>query len=95
MVERGDFDTATSMSVLNVIEDRESRIAHIKLLKSSLKKNGIAYFKIWQGNKSGIKDLAIKFHQNNLKLEFYAPEIEEIFTKSKILQEKNLIIAYN
>ena len=95
LVKNGDFDTATSMSVLNVIEDKESRIAHIKLMKSALKKNGIAYFKIWQGNKSGIKDLSNKFHQNNLKLEYYLPEIDDIFQKTEIIQEKNLIIAYN
>ena len=83
------------MSVLNVIEDSASRISNIKLIKSALKKNGIAYFKIWQGDKSGIKVNTKLFHQNNLKLEFYLSEIKEIFQKIEIDQEKNLIIAYN
>ena len=47
------------MSVLNVINDKSSRIDHIKLIKSALKKNGIAYFKIYTGDNK-----VNKFHQN-------------------------------
>jgi len=97
LVKKRDFDTATSMSILNVIPDRESRIAHIELVKSALKPNGIAYFKIWQGDKSGILTLSKlkRYHQNNLKLEYYIDEIKEVFKKVEIIQEKNLIIGYN
>ena len=85
------------MSVLNVISDKKSRIAHIKLLKSALKPNGIAYFKIWQGDKSGILKLSKlkRYVQNNLKLQYYIDEIKEVFKKVEIIQEKNLIIGYN
>ena len=89
LVKKQIFDTATSMSVLNVINDKSSRIDHIKLIKSALKKNGIAYFKIYTGDKN-----ANKFYQNNLKLEHYFLEIKEVFEKAKIFEEKNLIIAY-
>ena len=59
------------------------------------KANGIAYFKIWQGDKSGILTNLKQYHQNNLKLEYYSSEIEEFFNKIEVIQEKNLIIGYN
>ena len=93
MIAAGNFDTATSMSVINVIPDKADRAKHINLIHSSLKKNGIAYFKIYQGDKSGIIN-ATKYHQNNLELEYYIGEIKDIFAKVEVVHSKNLIIAY-
>jgi hypothetical protein len=93
MAAGGNFDTATSMSVLNVIADKLDRIKHLKLIYSALKKNGIAYFKIYQGDKSGITNKS-KFDQNNLELEYYVGEIKEVFDKIEIFKDKNLIIGY-
>ena len=45
----GDFDTTTSMSILNIIKDKNKRLDIIKIMKSSLKKGGVAYFKIFHG----------------------------------------------
>jgi hypothetical protein len=93
MVASGNFDTATSMSVLNVIFDKNVRLKHLKLIYSALKKNGIAYFKIYQGDKSGIVNTT-RFHQNNLELEYYVGEIKDVFGKIEVINDKNLIIGY-
>jgi hypothetical protein len=47
--DAGGADVATSISVLNVIETRAHRTRHIKQVHSSLKKGGLAFFKIWAG----------------------------------------------
>ena len=47
--EAGGADVATSISVLNVIETKAHRIRHIKQVYASLKKGGLAFFKIWAG----------------------------------------------
>jgi hypothetical protein len=50
-VMKDKVDAATSMSVLNVVPDTQSRLAHITTLKAALKLQGKAYFKIWPGDK--------------------------------------------
>lgn len=47
--DAGGADVATSISVLNVIETRAHRVRHIKQVRSALKQNGLAFFKIWSG----------------------------------------------
>jgi hypothetical protein len=39
----------TSISVLNVIDTRYSRLQHCRVVYNCLKTNGTAYFKIWPG----------------------------------------------
>jgi hypothetical protein len=48
-VTRCRVDAAVSMSVLNVVPDIKSRLAHIVTVWASLKNNAKAYFKIWPG----------------------------------------------
>ena len=90
------FDTSTSNSVLNVIDTREARLHHIKLSYTSLKKNGIAYFKTWFGNKSGKegKDVNQQF-QHNKKINWYLKEIQEVFGNENVTldTEREVIVA--
>lgn len=95
LVKKSNFDTCTSNSVLNVIENIEDRRHHIKLCYDSLIKNGLAYFKIWKGNNSGIPSYINNNYQSNKGPEYYLPEIELIFGKNciQLIYDKNLIIA--
>ena len=48
-IAKHDFDTATSNSVLNVIDTEEGRHEHILLSCEALRDGGIAYFKVFPG----------------------------------------------
>lgn len=90
------FDTATSNSVLNVIDSLTHRMTHILLSCESLKNFRPAYFKIWEGDSSSIG----KFHsygfQANRPTASYQNEVEQVFGKGNVVVDfnKNLIIAY-
>lgn len=95
-LEKHDFDTATSNSVLNVIDTREARLEHIKLSCKALKEGGVAYFKVYSGDKTGIgKHTPYGFLSNRLA-ESYQTEVEEIFGRGNVVtcRESNMLIAY-
>jgi hypothetical protein len=86
LVKEKMFDTSTSNSVLNVIENEDDLMEHIQLSYSSLKPNvGKAYFKIWKGNNFSISSNENGNYQRNCSAEFYVDFIknfsEEKFTK--------------
>lgn len=87
----------TSMSVLNVIEDREDRLKHIVLLYRILKKNGYACFKVWRDrNKSNsITDIEKNTFQSNKHIDEYLDEIKCVFGERYVFvnEGKNLITA--
>ena len=87
----GASDTATVNNVLNVIAEKESRLAVISMAKWSLKPNGIAYFLIYQGDKSGEGKATTKGWQCNKKANEYESEISAIF--KNVQRKGNLIIA--
>jgi hypothetical protein len=89
------FDTATSMSVLNVINTKPARLAHIKLMYDCICAGGTAYFKVYRGNGSGKEWYGQHKYQGNRGAETYLDEVKEVFgEKNTILKkEQNLIIA--
>lgn len=95
-VAKHDFDTATSNSVLNVIDNPEARLQHILLSCQALKTGGIAYFKIYQGDGSGIEVRHEDSYQSNRPPFTYQSEIEEVFGKGNVVVDKarHMIIAY-
>ena len=95
LAKQNPFDTATSMSVLNVINSKESRMAHIQLMFDSLRTGGIAFFKVYKGNNSGKEKYGQNRFQSNRGAETYANEVIEIFGKNntQVFARKNLIIA--
>lgn len=93
-------DAVTSMSVLNVIPELESRLAHITTLKSALKSEGKAYIKIWPGELpykgSYIPTSTCSVYQANAKADRFLREIETVFGVGNVTLDKhveNLIVA--
>lgn len=95
-VAEHSFDTATSNSVLNVIDFFSSRLDHIFLSCESLKDLGIAYFKIWEGNGSSKGQSMPYGYQSNRPTKSYQEEVEKIFDQGNVVTDlkRNLIIAY-
>lgn len=95
LAHKKPFDTATSISVLNVINNKKIRYNHIKLIFDSLHSKGKAYFKVYGGNHSGKEWYGNKIYQSNRGIETYYEEIAQIFGKKNtlLIKEKNLIIA--
>jgi len=69
-------DSVTVANVLNVIPSKKERGEVILLAAASMKPSGIAYFSVYEGNKTGVRS----GNQNNLKAALYVPEIERVFT---------------
>lgn len=81
----GGCDTVTCLNVLNVIAEQEIRLQTIKQAYTLLKDNGVAYFQIYEGNKSRIGCETKKdCWQNNLLCADYIFEIENYFKIKKI-----------
>jgi hypothetical protein len=74
-VKKNPVDSVTSNSVLNVILAKKERKSHIKLAHSSLKNGGIAFFKIWRGDGSGVPN----GFQSNKEAKYYVNEIKQVF----------------
>jgi SAM-dependent methyltransferase len=96
LAAKGNFDSATSMSVLNVIDNRDARMKHIQLMHSALKPGGKAYFKVYRGDNSGreLLDPQHNRYQSNRGVKTYLDEVTEIFGKDVTVdKDRNLIIA--
>jgi len=95
-IEKHPFDTATSNSVLNVIDDKNSRMTHLKLSCAALKTGGIAYFKLYPGNGSSKGEYIEGGFQSIRPATTYQEEVEEVFGKGNVVVDisRELIIAY-
>lgn len=93
--QQSSFDTATSMSVLNVIERPETRIDHIALMHRALKPGAKAFFKVWAGDRSGVAVRTEDKFQRNATAEAFVDEIASVFGKQNVVADvdKNLIVA--
>ena len=72
-------DTVTVMNVLNVIKEPEVRDNTILQAAKAIKKGGVAYFQIYQGDKSGVGKITPRGWQNNMRTEDYVEEIKKRF----------------
>lgn len=91
----GGADTAVCSNVLNVIKEPEERLNVIRNIKRLLKPNGVAYFYIYDGNKSGEgRQTGKDSYQLNRKLVEYMDEIQQIFSNVKP-PKKGMIVATN
>ena len=90
------FDTATSNSVLNVIDRPSFRLGHIFLSCNALKDFGVAYFKIWEGDGSSIDQFLSYGYQANRLTKTFQEDVEKIFDKGNVVTDfkRHLIIAY-
>lgn len=92
-LQKRKADTATVNNVLNVIKEQNIRLNVIKMSKQYLKPNGIAYFLIYEGNKSGKGMQTKDGWQNNKKTNEYINEVKQHY--NKVSRKGNLIIAEN
>lgn len=92
---RGKADTVTVANVLNVIKESAWRRNVILQAAKALKKDGTAYFQIYEGNKSGVGNATQKqqSYQNNMKASEYVGEIQDYF--KDVERKGNVIIAKN
>lgn len=87
-------DTVTCANVLNVIKEKEVRATIIDLAQFALRKNGKAYFWIYEGDDSGIPCESMDdCWQNNCNANFYVKEIERCFNIEK--RNKHMIVGIN
>lgn len=91
LIEGGQCDTCTCANVLNVIQDPQARLQVIQQAADTLKPHGVAYFQIYEGDKSGIAKATCKGWQENRKTETYMREISKEFGRTK--RQGNFIIA--
>ena len=89
---RGGADTVTCSNVLNVIQDEKERYKCIWKCWEMLKYGGTAYFKVYEGDGSGIgRQTGPDQWQENRKTDSYISEITEVF--SSAYKQGCLIIA--
>jgi len=72
-------DTATIANVLNVIPEKEARIAAIKDAGQYVKNDGVLHFSVYEGNKSGVGTPTTKGWQANRATEDYLDEIRSVY----------------
>jgi hypothetical protein len=91
-----DFDSSTSNSILNVIDNNRARFEHILLSCQAVKNNKAAYFRVWRGNGSGQEQWHSGKYQSNKPAKSYQAEVENVFGKGNVVTdtERHLIIAY-
>lgn len=93
-VKKNKVDAAVSMSVLNVIPDIKSRLAHIVTVWSSLEKGGKAYFKIWPGEDffrgTYLPIETESYYQANAFAERFIREIQVVFGFDNVKPDKNV-----
>lgn len=88
------FDTVTVNNVLNVIDSLDEINAVIRRANFVLKPRGIAYFKIYEGDKSGIgRPTKADCYQQNKVASWYLPLINSYFENTKRVGD--IIIAIN
>src|SRR3990167_289407 len=99
-VAKFKVDAAVSMSVLNVIPDIRSRLAHIMTVWASLRSGGKAYFKIWPGEnlfKGTYLPIETESrYQANAFLDRFYREIQVVFGDLNVMMDKrvpNLFVA--
>jgi hypothetical protein len=90
-------DTATSFSVLNVLHCPVDRKSHIQLVHACLKPRGVAYFRIWDGNKTNIPSWPGEggciFAQNNRAFDTYIHEIRHLFDVHVVHQQGSQVLV--
>lgn len=86
----GSYDTATISNVLNVIKEPEIRKEIICKVLDFLRKGGIIYVGVYEGNASGIgRQTKEGSWQTNMKTASYLKELQEF---NPVIKNKTIII---
>jgi len=81
---KNPFDSSLSISVLNVIDEKNARHEHIKLCQGVIKNNGNVFFKVWPGDGTDIPEYKDGYYQSNHSLTFYINEIQDVFGRNNV-----------
>lgn len=92
-IKGGKADTATVNNVLNVIKEPQNRLFVISQAADAVKKDGTAYFLIYDGDRSGNAKQTKQGWQENRKASTYVDEVSQKFSSVEV--SGNLIIAKN
>ena len=85
------FGTATIPNVLNVIAEASVRDNVILQAARAIEPEGVAYFQIYEGDRSGVGRKTSKGFQNNKKTSDYANEVSKHF--DNVRSTGNIIVA--
>eukprot|EP00933_Yihiella_yeosuensis_P021354 TRINITY_DN16902_c0_g1_i1.p1 TRINITY_DN16902_c0_g1~~TRINITY_DN16902_c0_g1_i1.p1 ORF type:complete len:425 (-),score=73.02 TRINITY_DN16902_c0_g1_i1:17-1291(-) len=94
--DAGGADAVCSMSVLNVIAEKASRIEHIRLCHDALRQSGLAFFKVWAGywpeRGSSVPSVQADkdIYQSNSWASAFKEEVEQVFGAGKAYVDNNL-----
>jgi len=78
-IKGGKAQTATVANVLNVIRNKADRAKTIRRAADAVGEDGVAYFQVYEGDRSGVGKVTPKGWQENRKLETYVSEIKRFF----------------
>jgi hypothetical protein len=93
--EIGGADSVTVNSCLNVIKGRRFIESVIRQAAEALKPEGVAFFKIYTGNRSGVPTRTPKGYQQNKRGSKYVPLIKSYFKNVWIDNGNDMIVAKN
>lgn len=88
-------DSVTCSNVLNVVMEDSIRTEIIGHIKSLLVDYGVAYFTVYEGNKTGVIKIDVKRDsvQLNRKAKTYVQEIRNVFGIDNVYISKNGLIT--
>jgi hypothetical protein len=92
-VRGGQADTATASNVLNVIQESDARDLVIRQAADAIKEDGVAYFYIYEGDKSGTGKQTTSGWQENRRTQDYIDEISQHF--GDVTRQGQMIVARN
>ena len=87
------FGTTTVPNVLNVVAEAPARDNVVLQAAQALEPNGVAYFQIYEGDRSGNGRRTSKGFQNNKKTSDYVAEVRKHF--GDVRTSGNIIVASN
>lgn len=91
--ENGGADAGLNSNVLNVIKEREARLAVLKNLKRLVKPGGDIYITVYEGTGKGNEGPTKAGYQLNRKTEGYMDEVQQVFPnatrKGKLIKATN------
>jgi len=97
VVEEADgADVVTSMSVLNVVQEKSSRTEHLSFLRRAVRPGGLVIIKVWaglwpqRGTGEPTVDEARGSYQANAWASSFLPEVEDAFGKGWAYADNNL-----
>jgi hypothetical protein len=94
-IKDGQSDTTTVNNVLNVIQEATNRDKVIRQAANAVKPNGISYFLLYEGDRSGVGRKTSKGWQENRKTKDYINEIKahygNVIVKNGIIEATNPI----